>query len=67
MSAPGRYWDLQLCYEKSISLKDWDDPDYFEPRQKAQLLAYAYIASMVSTIEGHYEAQESAVRDAKKN
>jgi len=59
-----------MLTEYRIPLYQWDDPNLYPPRKRAELRAYFALKGMVDVIEEHYRAQreekERQRKDAKQ-
>lgn len=60
VDAPERYYDIAMVRDLGISLLEWDSPDRYPLRNKAEIRAQSYLKNMVDVVERHYKMQDDA-------
>jgi hypothetical protein len=66
LEAHPKYWEINMLLEKNIPLPDWQNPDKYSVRTKAQIRAVFILKGMYEVVEAHYrEQREERERSAK--
>lgn len=62
--APSRYWQIGIIVEMNVPMITWEQ---YTMEQKAEIMARHYIKNMIAVVDAHYDEQDRALENLKKN